>query len=154
MASQVTEEQIIDKLAIHMATVSGIVTTYGFAQNPDQLHTGQLPASLFYPVSGEQSPLAHHNRWRNIINIRGMVYVTQRASAGNTLRVLENRALVFPQRLRSKFQEESVINDLLSLGLYEAYFTMWRYGAGGEFLTYANTEYIGFVLDWVFKEGR
>lgn len=154
MASNVTEEQIINKLATHSRTITGITTAYGFAQNPDQLKSGLLPAIVFFPMSGEQSLLGHHNRWRNHINIRGILFVTERASAGNTLRILENRALVFPQRLRNKFQEESVYYDMLSLGLYEANFNMWRYGYGGEFLTYANTEYIGFVLDFQFKEGR
>ena len=154
MASAVTEEQIINKLATHMRTVAGINKVYGFAENPDQLKTGILPVALFYPMSGEQERKGHHNRWTNTINIRGLVYVTERASAGNTLRILENRALVFPQRIRDKFQEEGVMNDLISLGTQVADYTAWRYGSGGEFLTYANTEYIGFVLDWIFKETR
>ena len=144
------EERIIDKLATHTRTITGIVNAYGFAQNPDSLGSGVIPAVVFYPSEGSQDTKAHFNRWENVINITGLLFVAQRMSQGGTLKYLENAVLPFPGRFRAKFQEETVIRDLLSLGMQRAVFRSWRYGAGG-LLNYQGIDYIGLVLEWEFR---
>lgn len=148
----VTEEQMINKLATHAAAVTGITTAFSFSENPDSLASEQLPAVVFYPEVSTSERRGFHNIWTNTFTINGILFVAPRMSKGATLRFLENRALVFPQRFRQKFQSESVMNDLLSLGTEIADLVSIRYGAGGQLLTYSATEYIGFVLEWMFKE--
>ena len=153
MASQVTEEMIINKLAEHCATIDGVVSAFGFAQNPDSLQDPQLPAFIFYPRESNQQRRGHNNVWTNEIVVRGLFYVTKRMTAGGNIKVVENRALVFPQRIRAKFQTASVIQEFLSLGLQVADMRNLSYGSGGE-LVYMGTEYVGFTIEWIFKETR
>lgn len=153
MASAITEEQLIDKLAEQMLTVDGITTAYGFAQNPQSITDPQLPAVVFYPYRSRHERKGHKNVWTNEIRIRGLLFVTQRMGQSGDLKIVENRALVFPQRLRAKYQTESVISDLLALGVQVADFEECQYGAGG-MLQYMGTEFIGFTLEWVFRETR
>ena len=144
------EERIINKLATHTRAITGIVNAYGFAQNPDSLGSGVIPAVVFYPSEGSQDTKAHFNRWENVISVTGLLFVAQRMSQGGTLKYLENTVLAFPGRFRAKFQEEAVIRDLLSLGMQRAVFRSWRYGAGG-LLNYQGIDYIGLVLEWEFR---
>ena len=144
------EQQIIDKLAKHCKTITGIKNAYGFAQNPDSLLSGNIPAIVFYPSQGSQDTKAHFNRWENVINITGLLFVAQRMSQGGTLKYLENATLYYPGRFREKFQQEAVIRDFLSLGCQRAVFSSWQYGAGG-LLQYMGTDYIGLILQWEFR---
>ena len=150
MASLVTEEQIINKLAVHCRTIDGVKNAYGFAQNPDQLPTGIIPAIIFYPAEGEQERKAHYNRWTNTYNISGFLFVVQRMGLGGTLKYIENAALPFPQRFRAKFQTASVYEDFLSLGLQVADFTRYQYGADQRLL-YQDIQYVGYIFQWIFK---
>jgi hypothetical protein len=93
---------------------------------------------------------AHPNRWTNIINITGVLFVTERMSKGGTIKYLENAAMPFAQRFRQKFQERAVIEDMLSLKCQVADFVRYQYGAGGELL-FMDIPYIGFVFDWEFR---
>jgi hypothetical protein len=144
------EQRIIDKLATHCRTIDGIRNAYGFAQNPDSIGTGVIPAVVFYPSEGTQDTKAHPNRWENVINITGLLFVAQRMSQGGTLKYLENAVLPFPGKFREKFQERAVMEDLLSLGAQRAVFGSWNYGAGG-LLNWQGIDYTGLVLQWEFR---
>ena len=152
MATNITIEQTINKLADHFGDINGVKTAYGFSENPLILANEALPAIVFYPSEGTQEHKAFHNRHTNETIIRGSFMVVPQFSAGGDLRFLENTALVYPDRMRSKFQTESVIKDILGLGYQFFNFERWEYGAGGNLLTYKDTPYIGFVLTWVFRE--
>ncbi len=46
----IQEQTLINNLATQFELIDGIETTFGFAQNPDVLSKGQLPAVVFVPV--------------------------------------------------------------------------------------------------------
>jgi len=152
MANRVTEEQIINKLATHARTIDGVRMAYGFAQNPDGLTPANLPAFVFFPAESTHESKAHFNVWTNTFNITGLLFVISRMDKGGTLRYIENDAIPFMQKIRAKFQEQSVYEDLLSLGLQKAPLVNLRYGAGGNLLTYNSTPYVGIICQWQFKE--
>lgn len=154
MASTVTDEAIINQLATEASPITGINNAYGFSENPDNFANEMLPALLFWPNRFTAEEKAHHNIWTNEYQINGILLVSPRMSGGGTLKFLENRALVFPQLFRQRFQNAAVVTNLLNLGLQRAGLREMRYGAGGQLLTYAGIEYIGFVCEWTFKETR
>lgn len=153
MAGLVTEKDIINKLAEQVAEIEGIQNAYPFAENPASMQDSMMPAVVFYPRRSRHQRKGHHNVWTNTIEIRGLLFVTKRMTAAGDIKIIENRALIFPQRFRQKFQTDSVIRDLLNLGVQKADFVECSYGSGGP-LTYMGTEYIGFVLEWEFGETR
>lgn len=150
MASIVTEEQIINKLAETCLTIEGITNAYGFAQIPDSLANSALPAIIFYPSAGFQERKGHHNRWTNTIEITGLLFVTERMSKGGSIKYIDNATLPFAQRFRQKFQTASVYNDFINLGLQVADFTRYQYGSGGQLL-FMDKDYVGFVFTWEFR---
>lgn len=151
MAS-VKEQSIIDQLATEFASVAGIKTTYGFAQNPDTLTNVALPAIVFVPINFDSSTKGHHNIHQNEINIAGVLFVSPRQSQGGTLRYLENDAMPFLFKGRQRFQDSAVIRRLLELGLTQAAIVSGQYGAGGPLLTFDSVEYIGIIFRWTFVE--
>ena len=152
MTANITEEQLINRLATDFAAIDGITATYGFAQNPDTLTAAQLPAVLFVPGGFESDLHAHHNFYKNEIEIVAVLFVVARQSAGGKLRYIENRAIPFLGKIRTKFQTQSVVKALLSIGLTKAFPFSGTYGAGGTFLTHNGIEYIGVVTRFSFTE--
>lgn len=151
MASIVTEEQIINKLAEHAGTIEGVRNSYSFAQNPDGLVAANVPAFVFFPAEAQMQERGHFNFWTNTYNITGILFVISRMDKGGNLRFIENDAIPFMQRIRAKFQDRTVYEDLLSLGLQKATLTNLRYGAGGALLTYNSTPYVGIICQWECK---
>ena len=151
MASIVTEEQIINRLAAHCATIEGVRNSYPFAENPDGLVAANVPAFIFFPAESQHESKAHFNVWTNTFNITGILFVISRMDKGGNLRFIENDAIPFMQRIRAKFQERAVYEDLLSLGLQKAPLSSMKYGAGGALLTYNSTPYVGIICQWQFK---
>jgi hypothetical protein len=149
MATVITEEMIINKLATHVGAISGIQNAYTFGNNPDSLPNSSIPAQVFYPMQSDYTEGGHHNIWSNTVRIRGSLFVVSRTAKGGKMSFLENDALVFPQLFRQKFQTSTVINDFLGLGMQRFLMESIKYGAGGLFLTYMGKEYIGFVIDWL-----
>jgi len=145
------EENIINRLAVHWAAIEGIITAPGFAQNPDNIPPSMLPLAITYPMQADYAPVAHHNIWENVVRIRSSLYIVPRMAKGGKLKFVENAALVFPQRIRQKFQSATVINNLLALGLQKAFLQTITYGAGGVYLTHMDIEYVGFVVDFNFQ---
>lgn len=145
------EENIINKLATYWASITGITTAPGFAQNPDNIPAGMLPLVITYPMQADYEQAAHYNVWKNLVRIRSSLYVVPRMSKGGKLKFVENAALGFPQLIRQKFQSATVINDFLSLGLQKAFLKTIVYGAGGMYLTHNDIEYVGFIVDFDFQ---
>lgn len=150
MASLVTEEQIINKLATHSGAIDGVKNAYGFAAIPNGLIRDQLPAIVFWPSGGSMARKAHYNRWTNEVEISGVLFVEPRMSKAGTLKYLENTVMPYAQKFRQKFQTASVYSDLLSLGCQVADLESYQYGSGG-LLLFNDIEYIGFVFTWRFK---
>ena len=148
----VTEEEIINNLAGHFRDIDGITAVFDFAENPDQLSQAMLPAVLFYPQNVDMEPRGHHNVWRNVFNITALVFVTPRESRAGKLRFLENQAISLIPSIRTKFQTESVVDNILNLGLVRGFINSINYGAGGTSLTHMGVEYIGLVVGFDFKE--
>ena len=154
----VSESDLINVVAKWERSIEGIENSYGAFQNPTNITTGLAPLVLHYPPSfetGEEaSPHAHFNRWRNNIIIRSTLLVRPRTNMGANLSFLENEAMPFLYKWRSKFQDSSVINDMLrtSPNLTRAFLTGGTYGVGGNLLTIGSTEWIGCVFNFTFTE--
>ncbi len=151
MAS-LTEEAIINKLADHVNAIVGIEKAYGFAQNPDNLSSAQLPAMMFFSnfTSGQR---AHHNMWGNSFTVQGILFVVERGARGATLNFLENAAIPFGMKVRQKFQDSTVIQNMLSLGVAttKTFLVSGNYGTH-PLLNHGGIEYIGWVFTWEFFE--
>ena len=151
MAS-LTEEAIINKLADHVNTIDGIEKAYGFAKNPDNLSSAQLPAMMFYSnfTSGRR---AHHNIWGNLFTVQGILFVVEITARGMSPKFFDNAAIPFGMKVRQKFQSSTVIQNMLSLGVSttKTFLINGLYGTH-PLLNYNGTEYIGWVFTWEFFE--
>lgn len=140
----------INKLANHFGAIAGIKKAYAFAENPDTLNNADLPCVMFYPQQFTHEPLAHHNRWKTDQIIRAVLFVAPRESSGGRLKFLENAAIPFGNLVRTKFEDATVITDLLSVGqggTTRAWLSDGRYGAGLPELIFNGIPYVG----WVFS---
>jgi hypothetical protein len=144
-----TEQNLINKLAGHFESLSDIKTAYGFANNPDSLASGTLPVAIFRPIRSSLDLAAHHNIWRNDMTIDGIVCVIERQAAGGKLRNIENRAISLMQALRVKMTTESVVKDLLAVGLSRHYTFTLEYR---EQINYMGIEYVGLTCQFNFSE--
>lgn len=149
-----SEQAVINKLAGHAESISGIRKSYAFGQNPDSLKPAELPAIMFYPSEFTSSPKGHYNFWNTSIEVVGVLFVAERQSRGGTLKFLENAAMPFGLLFRTKFQTASVISDILGVtsGVTVGWLESGRYGAGGPQLTMNNIPYIGWIFTWRFEE--
>lgn len=149
-----SEQKIVDTLAGHAESITGVRRAYGFAKNPDNLNPAELPAILFHPPVFRCQPKGHNNFWQNEIMCRGVLFVAERQSRGGTLKYLENAAMPFGGLFRAKFQTQSVIQNLLGMGTGAtvAWLEEGTYGAGGQYLTLNGIPYIGWVFTWRFVE--
>lgn len=149
--ANVTEEEIINKLAEHEKAISGIKESYGYAQNPDNI-SGKTPCVLHYIPEFNTDLYAHHNVHMNEWQVGSVLFANARESMGGRLGYLENSVIPFMYKWRVKFQTDSVIRDILSLGLTRAYTMRSQYGVGGTLLTHNNIEYIGIIFTFTFTE--
>lgn len=152
MAGTATEQVLITKLGTHFEAIDLIKTAFPFAQNPDFVAAGLLPATLFHPPRSQSELGAHHNAWKNTLTIMGATLVVPRKASGGKLKWLENDAIQLMQDIRTRFQREDVVRDLLSAGLSSAYTFECTYGAGGRYLTHMDVEYIGVLTSFTFTE--
>lgn len=153
----VTEASIINKLQEHFESIQGMTAAFKFAENPDGLSVAQLPATVFYLPSVESELAAHHNQWKNAFNVRAITFVIPRMAQGGRLKYIENDVIPFGAKIREKFQTRSVVNDLLSLGLTQAFLRRTTYGVGGgagvgQLLVYNQVPYVGWISDFTFTE--
>ena len=151
--SRASEQGIINQMATEFAAIDGIKNAFGFADNPDTLTNSQLPAVLFFPASFESSLRAHHNRNRNIFEFVAVLFVTPRQDRGGHLKFLENAAMPFLGKVRTRFQTEAVIQRLLQTGNMTSVNTFTgTYGVGGQLLTFNGIEHIGCIFRWNLVE--
>lgn len=143
------DADFINKLSNHFGAITGIKKAYAFAENPDIINNADLPCVMFYPQQFTHEPLAHHNRWKTDQTIKAVLFVTPRESQGGRLKFLENAAMPFGNLVRVKFEQASVITDLLSVGASggttRAWLSSGMYGALPE-LVHNGTQYVG----WTF----
>ena len=147
-----SEQDIISEIATQERSIVGVKNSYGFADNPDSLTTGLLPAVLHYIPVVESSPAGHHNLWKNIIVVKSIICVAPRTVQGGKLKFLENAAIPFGQKWRLKFQNDDVIKTLLANTIsVRCFLTNLIYGAGGPELTVGDVEFIGWVGSFEFS---
>ena len=140
------EENAINLIATQEASIAGVVQSFPYAQNPDSLNN-VLPAVVHFIPSFTAAQRAFHNVWANSLVFNSVLFVMPRDAGGGKLRYIENAAIPFGEKWRTKFQDDTVITNLLSsLAGVKVFLTGGTYGAGGNLLTYAAIEYIG----WIF----
>lgn len=146
----IADADVINKLAGHFEAIPAIKTAYGFAQNPDSISQSSLPCVMFYVPRFTNEPKAHYNIWKTTLNVRAILFVAPREGRGGRLKFLENSAIPFGGLVREKFNNATVINDLLtvgSAGTVSAWLTSGQYGAGMPELTHNGVPYIGWIFD-------
>src|SRR3990167_9771575 len=109
-----SEQVAIDQIATYERSIDSIRNSYGFARNPDRLNKSDLPAVLHYSPNFTSSVRGHFNLWDNQINVTSILCVSPREAEGGKLRFLENEAVVYGFKWRAKFQDSTVVNELLS----------------------------------------
>ena len=145
------ESTAINLIAAQEASISGIVASFGYAQNPDSLNN-VLPAVIHFIPSFGSTPRAFPNVWANSMTFNSVLFVMPREAAGGKLRYIENAAIPFGQKWREKFQDSTVITNLLAqLGGVKVFLTGGQYGVGngnGNLLDFASVSYIGWIFSW------
>jgi len=142
------EAAAINAIATQEASIAGVTASFPYAQNPDSLNN-VLPAVIHFIPSFTSTPRAFHNVWTNSLVFQSVLFVLPRDAGGGKLRYIENAAIPFGQKWRDKFQDDTVITNLLSsLAGVKVFLTGGQYGAGGNLLTYAATEYCGWIMTW------
>lgn len=142
-----SEENAVNLIAAQERAIAGIKDSFGYAKNPDVLQT--WPAVLHYIPTFTSEPRAHHNAWTNTITLQSILCVAPRQTSGGKLKFLENAAIPFGEKWRSKFQDDTVITNLLSqMGAVKFFLTGATYGAGGPLLTVADVEFIGWIASF------
>ena len=145
----VTEQAVVNQIAAQERAIASVRSSFDYAQNPNTLADAQLPA-VVHIVSNFTSELrGHHNLWRNSYNVLSILFVKPRLLDGGQLKFLENEAIPFGEKWRTRFQTDSVIDTLFSQlsNTAKVFLVSGEYGAGGEMLTYGGREFFG----WVFK---
>ena len=144
-----SEQSAIDQIATYERAIDGIRNSYGFARNPDRLNNSDLPAVLHFSPGFTASVRGHFNLWDNVINVTSILCVSPREAQGGKLRYLENEAVVYGGKWRSKFQDQDVVKALLGqLGATGAFLTGGNYGAGGALLNVGGIDYIGWIFNF------
>ena len=142
------EKEAIDRIAAQERSIQGIANSYPYAENPDSLNNA-LPAVIHFIPSFTSTQRGFHNLWANTLVFNSVIFVIPRDAGGGKLRYIENAAIPFGQKWRDKFQDDTVITNLLSgLAGVKVFLTGGQYGAGGNLLTYAATEYCGWIMTW------
>ena len=143
------EKTAIDQIAAQERSIQGVSSSFPYAENPDALTTGMLPAVVHFIPSFTSVQRGFHNLWANTLVFNSVIFVIPRDAGGGKLRYIENAAILFGQKWRDKFQDDTVITNLLSsLAGVKVFLTGGQYGAGGNLLTYAATEYCGWIMTW------
>ena len=148
------EETITNQLASLERSIAGVKNSYSYSQNPDALSTAMLPAVIHYIPSFESNLKAHHNVWNNQFVVRSILFVASRQSSGGQLKFLENQAIPFGAKWRDKFQADANLTTLFANlpGTVKVYLKSGNYGAGGDLLTYASVEFLGWYFDFDVSE--
>ena len=145
------EEDITNEIAAQERAIAGVKASFDYARNPDSLTANLLPAVIHFIPSFIAEVRGHHNVWKNAITVQSVVFVMPRESQGGKLRFIENAAIPYGQKWRTRFQTESVITTLLqNTGAVRAFLTGGDYGAGGPLLTFGAVEYIGWTMTFSF----
>lgn len=144
-----TDEQCVNSIAGYERSIAGVRESYNFAKNPNNLTA--LPAVVHFPGSFTSKPRAHYNVWENTLNITSVVFVAPRQLQGGNLAYIENEALPYADKWRAKFQDETVLRDMLSTtGAVRCWLASGTYSVGAPLLQFAGIDYIGWVMQFQF----
>ena len=142
------EENAINLIAAQERSIAGVTASFDYAQNPDSLNN-VLPAVIHFIPSFTSPARAFHNVWANSFSINSVLFVMPREAAGGKLRYIENAAIPFGQKWRDKFQDDTVITNLLSqAGAIKFFLAGGQYGVGGPLLEFSSIPYIGWIFSW------
>ena len=142
------EAAAINAIATQEASIDGVKASFGYAQNPDSLNN-VLPCVVHFIPSFTSTPRAFHNLWANSLVFQSVLFVMPRDAGGGKLRYIENAAIPFGQKWRDKFQDDTVITNLLSaLAGVKVFLTGGVYGAGGPLLTFGGIEHVGYIFSF------
>jgi len=142
-----TEENALNLIAAQERSIAGVKNSYDYAQNPDVIT--EYPCVIHYIPRFTATPLAHYNVWNNELNFTSILYVLPRQAQGGKLKFVENEVIPFGAKWRSKFQDSTVITNLLSqMGAKEFFLQSGDYGVGGALLQYNGVEFSGWVFQW------
>ena len=140
------EATAINAIATQEASIAGVTASFPYAQNPDSLNN-VLPAVIHFIPSFTSTQRGFHNLWANSLVFQSVVFVIPRDAGGGKLRYIENAAIPFGQKWRDKFQDDTVITNLLSsLAGVKVFLTGGAYGAGGPLLTFGGIEMCGWIM--------
>ena len=149
-----SERNVVNEIAAQERAIAGVKSSFPYAENPDVILIAQLPAVYHIIPSFTCELRGHHNLWRTSFNVLSVLLVKPRLSSGGQLKFLENEAIPYGEKWRNRFQTDSVIDTLFGnlANTAKVFLTKGEYGAGGEMLTYAGTEYIGFAFTFQVDE--
>ena len=152
----VDEVAVFNKIALYENTITGVDNSFGFASNPDAVNRASLPVVIHYSPGFRSEPGAHHNVWKNTLNVQSALLVVPRQLKSGQLSLLEAQTVPYGLLWRKKFQTASVVNDMLSLGLTHFSLDEGRYGvgnsAGNSVLTWGGVDYFGWVFTFTLIE--
>lgn len=149
--SNLTDEACINQVALYERAIAGVRNSYDFAKNPNSLIGQSLPAVVHFPSGFVSKPRAHHNLWENTLSITSVVFVAPRQAQGGNLAYIENDALPYADKWRTKFQDDTVLTAMLSAtGSVKCFLTGGTYSVGAPLLSFAGTDYIGWVMTFQF----
>ena len=141
-----TEENALNLIAAQERSIAGVKNSYDYAKNPDVLN--EYPSVIHYVPRFTSAPLAHYNVWNNTLTFMSILFVCPREAQGGKLKFVENEAIPYGAKWRAKFQDSTVITNLLSqMGAKEFFLESGDYGVGG-LISFANVSYIGWTFQW------
>src|SRR3990167_7115912 len=135
------EETIINYIAGIERSITGVVDSFNYAKNPDNLT--RWPAVVHYIPSFQTPLMGHHNRWDETMKVSSILLVKPRQQQGGKLAYLENDAIPFAQKWRNKWQDHDVIaNALSTMSARKAFLESGAYGVGtgNNLLTYSGVD--------------
>ena len=139
-------EAIFTRIKTINSGITGITRAYDHTDVPESLSTGDLPAAIPYPDTGDIFYSAGQlARFDHRILIRVYVAPTGQANLAQNL----SACLPFVQRFRDTYAQAMKLNELA--GIEQAKLTSYRVGVLPD---YAGVEYVGveFVLEVAEEE--
>lgn len=141
------EQVIIDYIASIERSIVGVRESYSYAKNPDSLNI--WPVCIHYVPSFQMPQMGFHNKWDEILTVTSILFVKPRQQMAGKLSYLENEAIPFGQKFRSKWQDHDVINSGLAIAGARKFFLAsgnYGVGTGNNLLSYGGVDAIG----WIF----
>ena len=150
-----SEEAVINQLAIYERSIDGVRNSANYASNPDSLTIAQLPYCLHYIPEFTMEANRHYLGFKTTLSVRSILLVVPRETKAGQLKFLENSVIPFGRKWRDKFSDSTVVNAIsAATGGIKVWLTKGNYGAGDgdNLLSFGLTNYLGWVMEWVFTD--